>query len=60
MRTNESIRTEVVPLMQRTRTWVLLYALGIAVLVLSLCRTEEGRPPEKTVVQVAVPSGPSP
>jgi hypothetical protein len=54
MKTNEANRREVVPLMQQTRTWVLLYALGIAVLALSLWRSEEGKPVERTVVQVAV------
>jgi hypothetical protein len=55
MNTNEANRPDVVPLMQQTRTWVLLYAFGIAVLVLSLFRADEGKPARGTVVQVAVP-----
>jgi hypothetical protein len=55
MRTNQANLPEVTPLMQQTRTWVLLYAFGIAVLVLSLWRAEEGRPAPRTVVQVVVP-----
>lgn len=54
MRTTEANRREVVPLMQQTRTWVLLYALGIAILALSLWRSEEARPLERTAVEVAV------
>jgi len=47
-------------LMQQTRTWILLYAFGIAVLVLSLCRPEDGKPAgtpslHGTVVQSAAP-----
>ena len=28
-------------MMQQTKTWVVLYVLGIALLVFSLCRSEE-------------------
>lgn len=55
MRTNQADRPEVTPLMQQTSTWVLLYAVGIAVLALSLWRADEGKPAPRTVVQIAVP-----
>ena len=32
--------------MQRTRTWIILYALGIAILILSLCQSEPEKPPQ--------------
>jgi len=33
-------------MMHRTKTWIILYALGIAMLVLSLCLSEERKPVE--------------
>ena len=44
MRTNGSRARDGIGVMQRTKTWVLLYALGIALLVFSLCRSEEVKP----------------
>jgi len=32
--------------MQRTKTWIILYALGIAILILSLCQSEPEKPAE--------------
>ena len=60
MKTNAVDRRGEIPLMQQTRTWILLYAFGIAVLVLSLCRPEDGKPAgtpslHGTVVQSAAP-----
>ena len=43
MTTNELIGRGSTPFMQRTKTWLILYGLGIAILALSLWRSE-GKP----------------
>jgi len=64
MTTNELIGGGGVPFMQRTKTWLILYALGLTVLVLSLWRSEAGKPAEPrvpaTVVQGAAAPHPVP
>ena len=57
MTTNELIGRGSVPFMQRTKTWLILYVLGIAVLVLSLWRSEGM--PSKPVQLPATASQPS-
>jgi len=41
-------------MMQRTKTWIILYALGIAILILSLCQSEPGKPAETPRTPAAV------
>ena len=41
-------------MMQRTKTWIILYALGIAILILSLCQSEPGKPAESPRPPAAV------
>ena len=44
MRTNGQDRRGGTTMMHRTKTWIILYALGIAMLVLSLCQSEPEKP----------------
>ena len=59
MKTNAANRRGEVPLMQQTKTWVLLYAFGIAVLALSLFRSQEAKPEGTPQVPASVVQRPS-
>ena len=59
MRTNKTDRQGGIGMMQQTKTWIILYAVGIALLALSLCQSygekPAGTPPQPGAV-VQMPS----
>jgi hypothetical protein len=44
-------------MMHRTKTWIVLYALGIAMLALSLCQSEDRKPVETPRPPASVSQG---
>ena len=60
MTTKELGRRGGATMMAKTKTWIILYVLGIAILVLSLCQSQPEKPAEAPRPPAAVSRQPDP